>query len=51
MAANELEMFLHTWDREAQSTAKLLRALPVDAVRFPAGCGWPIARRARVASR
>jgi len=28
MAANELEMFLSTWDREAQSTLKLLRALP-----------------------
>jgi uncharacterized damage-inducible protein DinB len=28
MAATELEMFLSTWDREAQSTAKLLRALP-----------------------
>jgi uncharacterized damage-inducible protein DinB len=28
MAANELETFLSTWDREAQSTAKLLRALP-----------------------
>jgi uncharacterized damage-inducible protein DinB len=28
MADTELEMFLGTWDREAQSTAKLLRALP-----------------------
>src|SRR5712691_180582 len=28
MTANELEMFLSTWDREAESTAKLLRALP-----------------------
>ena len=28
MAANELDMFLATWDREAQSTARLLRALP-----------------------
>ena len=28
MGANELEMFLSIWDREAQSTAKLLRALP-----------------------
>lgn len=25
---NELEMFLNAWDREAQSTLKLLRALP-----------------------
>jgi uncharacterized damage-inducible protein DinB len=25
---NELEMFLSTWDREAESTLKLLRALP-----------------------
>lgn len=28
MAANELEMFLTTWEREAESTLKLLRALP-----------------------
>lgn len=28
MAATELEMFLSTWEREAQSTLALLRALP-----------------------
>lgn len=28
MPMNELEMFLSTWDREAESTLKLLRALP-----------------------
>ena len=28
MAMNELETFLSTWDREAESTVKLLRALP-----------------------
>ena len=34
MAANELEMFLATWDREAQSTVKLLRALPATQYDF-----------------
>ena len=28
MPMNELEMFLSAWDREAESTLKLLRALP-----------------------
>jgi uncharacterized damage-inducible protein DinB len=28
MPTNELEMFLSTWDREAENTLKLLRALP-----------------------
>ena len=28
MATSELEMFLKTWEREAESTLKLLRALP-----------------------
>jgi uncharacterized damage-inducible protein DinB len=28
MATNELERFLSVWDREAESTVKLLRALP-----------------------
>ena len=28
MAMNELEMFLKAWEREAESTSKLLRALP-----------------------
>jgi len=34
MAANELEMFLATWDREAQITSKLLRALPAAKYDF-----------------
>jgi uncharacterized damage-inducible protein DinB len=34
MAANEIEMFLRTWDREAESTMKLLRALPAAAYDF-----------------
>ncbi len=28
MAMNELEMFLSSWEREAESTVKMLRALP-----------------------
>ena len=28
MPMNELEMFLRAWDREAEGTLKLLRALP-----------------------
>jgi uncharacterized damage-inducible protein DinB len=28
MSMNELEMFLTTWDREAESTLKLLRSMP-----------------------
>jgi hypothetical protein len=28
MSTNELEMFLNAWDREAESTLKLMRALP-----------------------
>ena len=39
MAASELEMFLTTWDREAQSTAKLLRALPSAAYDFRPDAG------------
>jgi uncharacterized damage-inducible protein DinB len=39
MAANELEMFLSTWDREAQSTAKLLRALPSTQYDFRPDAG------------
>jgi uncharacterized damage-inducible protein DinB len=39
MAANELEMFLATWDREAQSTAKLLRALPATQYDFRPDAG------------
>jgi uncharacterized damage-inducible protein DinB len=34
MAMNELEMFLSTWDREAESTLKLLRALPATQYDF-----------------
>ena len=39
MAANELEMFLSTWDRESQSTAKLLRALPSSKYDFRPDAG------------
>jgi len=40
MAANELEMFITNWDREAQSTLKLLRALPSTKYDFrPDGGG------------
>jgi uncharacterized damage-inducible protein DinB len=34
MPMNELEMFLIGWDREAQNTAKLLRALPTTQYDF-----------------
>jgi len=34
MAPNELDMFLSTWDREAESTVKLLRALPAAQYDF-----------------
>src|SRR5205807_8078284 len=34
MAMNELEMFLNAWDREAENTAKLLRALPATQYDF-----------------
>ena len=34
MAMNELEMFLSTWDREAENTVKLLRALPATQYDF-----------------
>jgi len=40
MPMNELEMFLHTWDREAANTVKLLKALPPTQYDFrpdPAG--------------
>ena len=29
MPVNELESFLETWDREAENTLKLLKALPM----------------------
>ena len=31
---NELEMFLSAWDREAENTVKLLKALPVTQYDF-----------------
>ena len=34
MATGELEMFLNTWEREAESTLKLLRALPATQYDF-----------------
>ena len=39
MAMNELEMFLSTWDREAESTLKLLRALPTTQYDFRPDAG------------
>ena len=39
MAMNELEMFLSTWDREAESTLKLLRALPATQYDFRPDAG------------
>jgi uncharacterized damage-inducible protein DinB len=36
---NELETFLKTWDREAESTLKLLRALPVHQYDFRPDAG------------
>ena len=32
--ANELEMFLESWDREAANTVKLLQALPADSYDY-----------------
>ena len=32
MAMNELQMFLAGWDREAENTVRLLRALPATTV-------------------
>ena len=34
MPVDELQRFLKTWDREAENTAKLLRALPVSQYDF-----------------
>src|SRR6478672_2024096 len=34
MATNELETFLRSWNREAESTLKLLRALPAGQYDF-----------------
>lgn len=39
MAMNELEMFLNAWDREAESTLKLLRALPATQYDFRPDAG------------
>lgn len=39
MAASELETFLNIWDREAQSTLKLLRALPATKYDFRPDAG------------
>ena len=39
MAMNELEMFLSAWDREAESTLKLLRALPATQYDFRPDAG------------
>src|SRR2546429_9558876 len=39
MPMNELEMFLSTWEREAQSTLKLLRALPAGQYDFRPDAG------------
>ena len=39
MAMNELEMFLSTWEREAESTLKLLRALPATQYDFRPDAG------------
>jgi uncharacterized damage-inducible protein DinB len=36
---NELEMFLNAWDREAESTLKLLRALPATQYDFRPDAG------------
>jgi uncharacterized damage-inducible protein DinB len=39
MPMNELEMFLNAWDREAESTLKLLRALPAAQYDFRPDAG------------
>ena len=39
MPMNELEMFLSTWDREAENTVKLLRALPPTQYDFRPDAG------------
>ena len=39
MAMNELEMFLSAWEREAESTLKLLRALPATQYDFRPDAG------------
>jgi uncharacterized damage-inducible protein DinB len=39
MAMNELEMFLSAWEREAENTLKLLRALPATQYDFRPDAG------------
>jgi uncharacterized damage-inducible protein DinB len=39
MPMNELDMFLNAWDREAESTLKLLRALPAAQYDFRPDAG------------
>src|SRR6058998_4013276 len=39
MPMNELEMFLSAWDREAESTLKLLRSLPATQYDFRPDAG------------
>jgi uncharacterized damage-inducible protein DinB len=39
MSMNELEMFLSAWEREAESTMKLLRALPATQYEFRPDAG------------
>ena len=39
MSMNELEMFLSAWDREAENTLKLLRALPTAQYDFRPDAG------------
>src|SRR5258706_5712654 len=39
MAMNELDMFLSAWEREAEGTLKLLRALPVKQYDFRPDAG------------
>jgi uncharacterized damage-inducible protein DinB len=39
MPMNELEMFLNAWDREAESTLKLLRSLPATQYDFRPDAG------------
>ena len=39
MATNELDMFFSAWDRESESTLKLLRALPANQYDFRPDAG------------
>jgi uncharacterized damage-inducible protein DinB len=39
MSTNELEMFLSAWDREAESTLKLMRAMPTTQYDFRPDAG------------